>query len=61
MPAPRRAEEQVRSLQETSARIATLRDNVEKVMGLSVTLVTSAQDDTEGRMLLMALGVPLRS
>lgn len=32
MPAPRRAEEQVRSLQETSARIATLRDNVEKVI-----------------------------
>jgi len=35
-------------------------DKVEKVTGLSVTLVTSAQDDDQGRALLLALGVPLR-
>jgi large subunit ribosomal protein L5 len=35
-------------------------DKVEKVSGLSVTLVTSAKDDDQGRALLTALGVPLR-
>jgi len=36
-------------------------DNVEKILGVSVTLVTSAADDTQGRALLKALGVPLRT
>ena len=35
-------------------------DKVEKVTGMSVTLVTSAKDDNQGRALLLALGVPLR-
>ena len=35
-------------------------DRIEHVLGLSVTLVTSAKDDTEGRALMDALGVPLR-
>jgi large subunit ribosomal protein L5 len=36
-------------------------DKVEKVLGMSVTLVTTAGDDEKGRALLDALGVPLRS
>jgi large subunit ribosomal protein L5 len=36
-------------------------DKVEKVIGMSITLVTTAQDDEQGRALLDALGVPFRS
>jgi large subunit ribosomal protein L5 len=36
-------------------------DKIEKVIGLSVTLVTSAPNDEQGRALLVALGVPFRS
>jgi len=36
-------------------------DNVEKVLGLSVTLVTSAPNDEQGQALLRALGLPLRT
>ena len=36
-------------------------DKVEKTMGLSVTLVTSAPDDEQGRALLRGLGLPLRT
>ena len=36
-------------------------DNIENVIGLSVTLVTSADDDEQGRALLTALGLPLRA
>jgi large subunit ribosomal protein L5 len=36
-------------------------DKVEHVVGLSVTLVTSARNDEHGRALVEALGVPLKS
>jgi large subunit ribosomal protein L5 len=36
-------------------------DNIENVVGLSVTLVTSAPTDEQGRALLLALGLPLRT
>ena len=36
-------------------------DNVEHVVGMSITLVTSAPDDEQGRALLELLGMPLRS
>jgi large subunit ribosomal protein L5 len=36
-------------------------DKVEKVVGMSITLVTSARDDEQGRALLSALGVPFRT
>ena len=36
-------------------------DNIENVIGLSVTLVTSADNDEQGRALLTALGLPLRA
>jgi large subunit ribosomal protein L5 len=36
-------------------------DNIENVMGVSVTLVTSAKDDVQGRALMDALGLPIRS
>lgn len=36
-------------------------DKVEKVIGMSVTLVTTAEDDEQGRALLNALGIPFRS
>jgi large subunit ribosomal protein L5 len=36
-------------------------DKVEKVVGMSVTLVTSARNDEQGRALLGALGVPFRT
>jgi large subunit ribosomal protein L5 len=35
-------------------------DKVEQVMGLSVSMVTTAGDDVQGRALLEALGVPFR-
>jgi len=36
-------------------------DNIENVMGVSVTLVTTASDDVQGRALMDALGLPIRS
>jgi large subunit ribosomal protein L5 len=36
-------------------------DKIDNVMGLSVTLVTTAEDDVQGRALMDALGLPLRS
>ena len=36
-------------------------DKVEKVIGMSVTLVTSAHNDEQGRALLNALGIPFRT
>ena len=36
-------------------------DKVEKVIGMSVTLVTSANNDEQGRALLNALGIPFRT
>jgi len=36
-------------------------DNIENVMGVSVTLVTTATDDVQGRALMDALGLPIRS
>jgi large subunit ribosomal protein L5 len=36
-------------------------DQIEKVRGMDITLVTSANDDAEGRALLAALGFPFRS
>jgi len=36
-------------------------DKVEKVIGMSVTLVTSADNDEQGRALLDALGIPFRT
>ena len=36
-------------------------DKVEKTLGLSVTMVTSAETDEQGRALLRALGLPLRT
>jgi large subunit ribosomal protein L5 len=36
-------------------------DNIENVMGVSVTLVTTAKDDLQGRALMDALGLPIRS
>ncbi len=36
-------------------------DKVEKIKGLSVTMVTSAEDDDQGRELLKAFGMPFRS
>jgi len=35
-------------------------DKIEQVMGLSVSMVTTARDDVQGRALLEALGVPFR-
>jgi len=35
-------------------------DQIEKVMGLNVTIVTSARNDEEGRALLTGLGMPFR-
>jgi large subunit ribosomal protein L5 len=35
-------------------------DKVDKVRGMNITLVTSAETDEEGRKLLMDLGMPLR-
>ena len=36
-------------------------DKVEQVKGLTVTMVTSARTDAEGRALLRAMGMPFRS
>jgi len=36
-------------------------DSIENVIGLSVTLVTTADNDEQGRALLTALGLPLRA
>jgi large subunit ribosomal protein L5 len=36
-------------------------DKVEHVHGLSVSIVTTARDDEQGRALLTALGIPLRT
>jgi large subunit ribosomal protein L5 len=36
-------------------------DNIERVTGMNVTLVTTAETDTEGRALLKHLGVPFRA
>jgi large subunit ribosomal protein L5 len=36
-------------------------DNIENVMGVSVTIVTTAKDDVQGRALMDALGLPIRS
>ena len=36
-------------------------DHIENVMGVSVTLVTTAKDDVQGRALMDALGLPIRS
>jgi len=36
-------------------------DNIENVVGVSVTLVTTAKDDVQGRALMDALGLPIRS
>ncbi|TFH25317.1 MAG: 50S ribosomal protein L5 [Myxococcales bacterium] len=36
-------------------------DTVEKTMGLSVTIVTTAPNDEQGRALLRAMGLPLRT
>jgi len=35
-------------------------DKVEKIHGLTVTIVTTARTDTHGRALLTALGMPFR-
>jgi large subunit ribosomal protein L5 len=35
-------------------------DKIEKIMGLNVTIVTSARTDEEGRSLLKHLGMPFR-
>ena len=35
-------------------------DNIENVMGMSVTLVTTAADDAGGKALMEAIGLPLR-
>jgi large subunit ribosomal protein L5 len=36
-------------------------DKVEKVVGMSITLVTTARNDEQGRVLLSALGIPFRT
>jgi large subunit ribosomal protein L5 len=36
-------------------------DKVEQVKGFTITMVTSAQTDAEGRALLRAMGMPFRS
>ena len=36
-------------------------DKIEKIMGLNITIVTTANNDEEGRALLKQLGMPLRS
>lgn len=36
-------------------------DKVDKIRGMNITLVTSAKDDKEGRLLLKHLGVPFRN
>ena len=36
-------------------------DKVEKTMGLSVTIVTTAPNDEQGQALLRAMGLPLRT
>jgi large subunit ribosomal protein L5 len=36
-------------------------DKVDKVHGLSITIVTTAKDDAQGRALLTALGMPFRT
>jgi large subunit ribosomal protein L5 len=36
-------------------------DDVEKIKGLNVTIVTTARSDEEGRALLRSLGMPFRS
>jgi large subunit ribosomal protein L5 len=36
-------------------------DKIEKIMGLNITIVTSAKTDEEGRALLKHLGMPFRS
>lgn len=36
-------------------------DKVDKVRGINITLVTSARDDKEGKLLLKHLGVPFRN
>ena len=35
-------------------------DKIEKIMGLNVTIVTSARNDEEGRELLRKMGMPFR-
>lgn len=35
-------------------------DKVDKVRGMNVTIVTTARNDEEGRMLLKVLGMPFR-
>jgi large subunit ribosomal protein L5 len=35
-------------------------DNVEKIKGMNITVVTTARDDEEGRALLRSLGMPFR-
>jgi large subunit ribosomal protein L5 len=35
-------------------------DSVKNVQGMNITIVTSAKDDDEGRMLMRGIGVPLR-
>jgi len=36
-------------------------DKIEKIMGMNITIVTSARTDEEGRALLRNLGMPFRS
>jgi large subunit ribosomal protein L5 len=36
-------------------------DKIEKIMGLNVTIVTSARTDEEGRELLRKMGMPFRA
>ena len=36
-------------------------DKIEKIMGLNVTIVTTARNDEEGRALLRKMGMPLRT
>ena len=36
-------------------------DKIEKIMGLNITIVTTANTDEEGRVLLKQLGMPIRS
>jgi large subunit ribosomal protein L5 len=36
-------------------------DKIEKVLGMSITLVTTAPNDEQGKALLDALGVPFRA
>jgi large subunit ribosomal protein L5 len=36
-------------------------DQVEKIKGLNITVVTTARDDEEGRALLRQLGMPFRT